>query len=138
MEAGLFIYLFNFCTEWVSVERCFRTYFSFCDFVYIYYGFLRTPWGSLVLVELMLMTCNFINNGIFYVFTGVSVERCFRTYFSFCDFVFIYYGFLRTPWGSLVLVELMLMTCNFINNGIFYVFTGLLSVGECISSKSNG
>ena len=32
----------------------------------------------------------------------------------------------------------MLMACNFINNEILCAFTGLLSVGECISSKNNG
>ena len=32
----------------------------------------------------------------------------------------------------------MLMACSFINNEILCALTGLLSVGECISSKGNG
>ena len=36
-----------------------------------------------------------------------SVERCFGTYFSFCDlFIFIYYGFLGASEESSVLIEL--------------------------------
>ena len=30
------------------------------------------------------------------------------------------------------------MACNFINNEMLCAFTGLPSVGECISSKNNG
>ena len=37
----------------------------------------------------------------------VSVETCFRIYFSFCDlFIFIAYGFMGASLGSSVLVEL--------------------------------
>ena len=50
--------------------------------------------------------------------------------------------FIMVSWGHRGGVQFwkscMLMACNFINNGIFCAFTGLLSVGECISSKSNG
>ena len=46
-------YLFSFYMVRVSVERCFRIYFSFCDlFIFIAYGFLGTSLGSSVLVEL--------------------------------------------------------------------------------------
>ena len=44
---------FGFYIVWVSVERCFRIYFSFCDlFLFIDYGLLGTWLGSSVLVEL--------------------------------------------------------------------------------------
>ena len=46
------VYFFGFYTERVSVERCFHTYFSFCDSIFIYYGFLGAPCVSSVLVEL--------------------------------------------------------------------------------------
>ena len=37
----------------------------------------------------------------------VSVERCFRIYFSFCDlFIFIAYGLLGASLGSSIFVEL--------------------------------
>ena len=44
---------------------------------------------------------------VWLLFVRVSVERCFRTYFSFCYlFIFIDYGFLRKQCGISVLVEL--------------------------------
>ena len=67
----------------------------------------------------------------------VFVERCFHIYFSFCESIMVSWeprGRGRVHfWYSC-----MLMACNFTNNKIFCAFSGLLSVGECISSKNNG
>ena len=57
-------------------------------------------------------------------------------------FVAYLFLFLMVSWGRRWGVQFwqscMLMACNFINNEIFWAFTGLLSVRECISSKDNG
>ena len=52
MSCGSMSYqLFGLHTVRVFVERCFRTYFRFCDF-FIDFGLLGASWGSSVLVEL--------------------------------------------------------------------------------------
>ena len=44
-----FIYLFIF---WLLYRVSFCSYFSFCDSIFVYYGFLGEQWKSSVLVEL--------------------------------------------------------------------------------------
>ena len=72
----------------------------------------------------------------------VAVERCFHIYFSRFNYILIYLFIYLLIWGCHGGVHFwyscMLMACNFINNEMLCAFTGLPSVGECISSKNNG
>ena len=74
---------------WVGLTSC-ETKFIFL-FIYVLFIYL------------------FIHIYLIFIFLAsvrTSVERCFHTYFSFCEPIVIYYGFLRAPWGSFVLVQL--------------------------------
>ena len=80
------------------------------------------------------------------LFSILASRRCefLLRGFSVHVLIFVTYSFLlimvswARRWGFQFWQSCLLMACNFINNEIFCAFTGLLSVGECISSKSNG
>ena len=88
------------------------------------------------------VSCGSISYQLF-VFSSVWCKFLLR---GVSEYVLVFVTFLllliMVSWGRRGRVQFwqscMLMACSFTNNEILCALTGLLSVGECISSKGNG
>ena len=122
--------------------RNLETIVQVCSVILFGWGLLPVEAGLLfiILYVLFIYLFCFISHFFDFYTERVSVEKCSHIYFSFWESIYLFtYLFIRGRRGEVHFwYSCMLMACNWINNEILCAFTGLFSMGECISSKSNG